>query len=54
MMVCAHGYTFRKHKHTYPIVVTENKRIAMKTNCASESSVETTLRKNLTKILSKR
>ena len=37
-MACSCGYSFRKHKQIDPNVVSENKRITMKTKRASESS----------------
>ena len=53
-MVCSCGYSFRKHKQIDPNVVSENKRITMKTKRASETSVETILRKESNRLSMKK
>ena len=49
-IVRSYGYTFRKQKQNDPKVAIENKRIAMKTRCASESSIEIRLRNESNKL----
>ena len=53
-MVCSCGYSFRKRKQNDPKVVSENKRIAMKIERTSETSVETILRKESNRLSMKK
>ena len=53
-IVCSCGYSFRKRKQNDPKVVSESKKISMKTKRASETSVETMLRKESNRLSMKK
>ena len=53
-MVCSCAYFFRKHKQINPNVVSENRRITMKTKRACETSVETILSKESNKTINEK